>query len=190
MEISIVDLSNNHTLLKDRVLWYDGDSTVSADKITSTLTRDGNASGLFVDKLSEDIKQYNRFVLPDQQISIKKECGDIELSWLIPDEFVTIDVQEYVTQLFMDEVSDGYTDQQIQIRIKRILDEFVLYKELKLFAVLRTLIYIINTLNEHQVVWGVGRGSAVASYVLYLMGVHDVDSVEYELNITDFLRIE
>jgi len=38
------------------------------------------------------------------------------------------------------------------------------------------------------VIWGVGRGSSVASYVLYLLGVHRIDSMFYDLDVAEFLR--
>ena len=41
---------------------------------------------------------------------------------------------------------------------------------------------------ENRVIWGVGRGSSVASYVLYKLGIHRVDSMFYELDIDEFLR--
>ena len=65
-----------------------------------------------------------------------------------------------------------------------------LYQKLGLIDILRTLIFVINTLIENNIVWGVGRGSSVSSYVLYLIGVHDVDSFQYGLNIEEFLRTE
>jgi DNA polymerase III alpha subunit len=37
-------------------------------------------------------------------------------------------------------------------------------------------------------VWGVGRGSSVASYVLFLIGVHRIDSMKYNLDYKEFLR--
>jgi DNA polymerase III alpha subunit len=54
--------------------------------------------------------------------------------------------------------------------------------------VLKCLKYIIDTLRNNNLIWGVGRGSSVASYVLYLMGVHKVDSIKYDLNPEEFLR--
>ena len=35
---------------------------------------------------------------------------------------------------------------------------------------------------------GVGRGSSVASYILYLIGVHRIDSIKYNLDWKEFLR--
>ena len=54
-----------------------------------------------------------------------------------------------------------------------------------LFPVLKVLIYIIDTMRKNNLVWGIGRGSSVASYVLYLIGVHKVDS-KYNLDIKEF----
>lgn len=39
----------------------------------------------------------------------------------------------------------------------------------------------INKFKEDGVIWGVGRGSSCASYVLYLLDVHCVDSIAYDI---------
>ena len=54
--------------------------------------------------------------------------------------------------------------------------------------VLRYLKYLVDTMRKHKIVWGVGRGSSVASYCLFLIGVHRVDSVLYQLDIKEFLK--
>jgi DNA polymerase III alpha subunit len=43
-------------------------------------------------------------------------------------------------------------------------------------------------MKANNIIWGVGRGSSVASYVLYLLEVHRVDSMYYNLDIREFLR--
>jgi DNA polymerase III alpha subunit len=48
--------------------------------------------------------------------------------------------------------------------------------------------YVVDTLRANNVVWGVGRGSSVASYVLFIIGVHKIDSVKYDLDWREFLR--
>jgi DNA polymerase III alpha subunit len=57
-----------------------------------------------------------------------------------------------------------------------------------MFDLLFYLKYLVDTLRENKVVWGVGRGSSVASYVLYLIGIHKIDSIKYDLDITEFLK--
>jgi DNA polymerase III alpha subunit len=66
--------------------------------------------------------------------------------------------------------------------------ELTEFETRNLFPVLRILIYIIETMRKHKLVWGVGRGSSVASYVLYLLGVHKIDSLKYNLDINEFLK--
>jgi len=43
-------------------------------------------------------------------------------------------------------------------------------------------------MRNNHVIWGVGRGSSVASYVLYKLGVHRIDSLFYDLSVDEFLR--
>ena len=146
---------------------------------------------LFVEELTKDIEQFNRFVSGDEKISVKGSVRDLDFSWAIPKEFRELDVEEFVINKLIDETDTlplTNVTQEIDIRRDRVATELNLYKTQELYDILRTLIYIINTLQSNNIVWGVGRGSSVSSYVLYLIGVHDVDSVAYELDITDFLR--
>jgi DNA polymerase III alpha subunit len=64
----------------------------------------------------------------------------------------------------------------------------LLFQERNLFDLLRYLKYLVDTLRANNMIWGVGRGSSVASYVLYLLGVHRIDSMFYDLDPTEFLR--
>ena len=72
--------------------------------------------------------------------------------------------------------------------LQRCGQELLLYQERNLFDLLRYLKYLVDTMTQNQVIWGVGRGSSVASYVLYLLGVHRIDSMFYDLEPTEFLR--
>jgi DNA polymerase III alpha subunit len=66
--------------------------------------------------------------------------------------------------------------------------ELAMYKERGLFPVLQLLIWIVDTMRKHNLVWGVGRGSSVSSYLLYILGVHKVNSHKYRLDIKEFLK--
>ena len=74
--------------------------------------------------------------------------------------------------------------------VERISIELEMYRARNLYPVLRVLIYIIDTMRKHDIVWGVGRGSSVASYVLYILGIHKIDSLKYNLDIKEFLKDE
>ena len=70
----------------------------------------------------------------------------------------------------------------------RVSQELELYIKHEIYDVLHVMKYIVDTLRENNVVWGVGRGSSVASYVLYLIGVHKIDSIKYKLPIEEFFK--
>jgi DNA polymerase III alpha subunit len=70
----------------------------------------------------------------------------------------------------------------------RVEQELAMYNERGLYPILQLLIYIIDTMRKYNLVWGVGRGSSVSSYILYLLGVHKVDSHKYNLDIKEFLK--
>lgn len=174
------------TQLKDRTLWFDGDSTYPANKI-STALMDNIVP--FVDELNDEIRQYNNLVSADKQIKIKTENRSFDFQWIIPDEYKNLNVVDYVTDRLMTQHEEKtFPEDELIERANRVSQELILYKKHGVDDVLRVLIFVINTLTNQGVVWGVGRGSSVSSYVLYLIGVHDVDSVKYGLNITDFLH--
>jgi DNA polymerase III alpha subunit len=72
----------------------------------------------------------------------------------------------------------------------RLLQEIELYRNHNLIPVLRAMKYVVDTLRSNNIVWGVGRGSSVASYVLFIIGVHKIDSVKYKLPINEFFKGE
>ena len=84
---------------------------------------------------------------------------------------------------------EGYLVEQCpKENYQRLLEELQLYKSHNMIPVLLTIKYIVDTLRKNNIVWGVGRGSSVASYVLFLIGVHKVDSVKYKLPINEFFK--
>ena len=98
-------------------------------------------------------------------------------SWHMPDEYRQLDIAEYILSLCD---SDA--------KLQRCGQELLLFQERNLFDLLRYLKYLVDTLKANHMIWGVGRGSSVASYVLYLLGVHRIDSIFYDLDPSEFLR--
>lgn len=98
-------------------------------------------------------------------------------NWHMPDAYKTLDIAAHVLSLCR-------SDAELQ----RCGAELMLYQERGLFDLLRYLKYLVDVMRENNIVWGVGRGSSVASHVLYLLGVHRIDSLHYNLHIQEFLR--
>lgn len=149
--------------------------------------------GIFVNELTDDIVQYNKFVPASERIKVKTQCNPLRFQWNVSDEAMSIDVEEYIKdklEKHCEELGlfDSDDSRQLIKRTRRVAQELKLYHKYNAIDILKVLIYIINTLSDSRVVWGVGRGSSVSSYVLFLIGVHDVDSVYYHLDVEDFLH--
>ena len=69
------------------------------------------------------------------------------------------------------------------------MEELEAFTRRGMHTLLRYMIYLVDFMRENNIVWGVGRGSSVASYVLYLIGVHRIDSIQYDLDWREFLEI-
>jgi DNA polymerase III alpha subunit len=99
-------------------------------------------------------------------------------NWFIPNEYKQLDIEEFlVTQC----PEQNYL---------RLIEELALFKQNNMIPVLKTMKYVVDTLRANNIVWGVGRGSSVSSYVLYLIGIHKIDSVKYALPIDEFFKGE
>jgi DNA polymerase III alpha subunit len=98
-------------------------------------------------------------------------------NWHMPDEFKNLNLEDYLQKMCS-------TAQEQQ----RVTQELLEFKKRGMFPVLQFLIYLVDICRKNKIVLGVGRGSSVASYVLYLIGVHKVDSIKYDLDIKEFLK--
>jgi DNA polymerase III alpha subunit len=68
------------------------------------------------------------------------------------------------------------------------MEELDEYEMRGMLPLLQYMIYLVDFMRENDIVWGVGRGSSVASYVLYIIGVHRINSIQYDLDWKEFLR--
>jgi DNA polymerase III alpha subunit len=109
--------------------------------------------------------------------SIQEFDRRLQQTWHMPDNYKQLDIAQHILDLCT-------TDAELQ----RCGHELLLYQERDLFNLLRFLKYLVDVMTENQVIWGVGRGSSVSSYVLYKLGVHKINSMFYELDVEEFLR--
>ena len=106
--------------------------------------------------------------------------GVCQSEWFMPDEYNKINVFEYVLNK-----AETPCPQDVQ---DRIWEELYAFQDRDMHDLLRYMIYLVDFMRDNKIVWGVGRGSSVASYVLYLIGVHRVNSIQYGLDWREFLR--
>jgi DNA polymerase III alpha subunit len=98
-------------------------------------------------------------------------------NWFMPEEYKTYDIVDYL-----------YCECRTIKQKDRVTEELKLYAQHNMIYLLKYIKYLVDTMRKNNIVWGVGRGSSVASYVLYLLGVHKIDSIKYELDINEFLK--
>jgi DNA polymerase III alpha subunit len=110
------------------------------------------------------------------QLSINEFDQICQQDWFLPDSYKNMDIEEFLVNVCPKE------------NYQRLADELQEFKTRNMLPLLRVLKYLVDTFRENQVVWGVGRGSSVASYALFLIGIHKIDSVKYNLDWREFLR--
>jgi DNA polymerase III alpha subunit len=98
-------------------------------------------------------------------------------NWFFPKEYQNFDIAKFVLEQCKNDAE-----------LQRAGEELLMYQERDLFMLLRYLKYLVDTMRKHKIVWGVGRGSSVSSFVLYLIGVHRINSLYYDLQISEFLK--
>jgi hypothetical protein len=171
------------TELHGRTLWADGISVVTPDQVEAALTAGIPLSSLAVTELNDELRKLNKF--SDHKLLIKTGLSkSFPPEWSFPKEYKYLELNNYVLKL-ADRVK---RDELYELRLTRLADEYELFLAHDLGNVLRALIYIIDELRKNKIVWGVGRGSSCSSYLLYLIGLHAVDPVRFEIPITDFIR--
>ena len=150
-----------------------------ADKCHVVLCEESDDVDKFNEAMEEQgLSKLQKYIPLD--VDQKTFDGVCQSEWFMPDAYKAINVYEYVLQK-----AETPCPQHIQYRIWEELDAF---KERDMLNLLRYMIYLVDFMREHNIVWGVGRGSSVASYVLYLIGVHKIDSIQYGLDWREFLR--
>jgi DNA polymerase III alpha subunit len=111
-----------------------------------------------------------------QDLTIPEFDKQHQKQWFMPDNYFP-NLIEYLY--------DSCTTDEQRNRVSQELELFVQHNMLGLLFYLK---YLVDTMQENNIVWGVGRGSSVASYCLYLIGIHKIDSIKYGLDITEFLK--
>jgi DNA polymerase III alpha subunit len=112
-----------------------------------------------------------------EEVSVELFDQAQQKQWNMPVEYLELDIVAHILGLC-----------KTQAELQRVGKELLLYQERDLFNLLRYLKYFVDTMRANNIVWGLGRGSSTASYVLYLLGVHRIDSLFYDLTIEEFLK--
>jgi DNA polymerase III alpha subunit len=139
---------------------------------------------IYCDK-SQDIKKLSEISdiglrhIDDEIYSISIEDFDdiCKKNWFIPEDYKKLDIAKWI-------IDQCQNDEEIS----RAGEELAEFQERNMIPLLQWLKYLVDTCRANNIVWGVGRGSSVSSFVLFLIGVHKIDPIKYNLDWQDFLR--
>lgn len=110
-------------------------------------------------------------------ISLEEFDQNQQNNWKMPEQYKNIDIAKFVLDQCKSEAE-----------LQRAGEELLIFQEKNMFPLLQYLKYLVDTMRQHNIVWGVGRGSSVASFVLFLLGVHKINSLYYDLHIGEFIK--
>jgi DNA polymerase III alpha subunit len=148
-----------------------------------------NMADLYLDDKNL-VNQYNRAIyenadkIPELHTIDSTPFDNVKLfdksnqcDWFMPKEYRDFEIVGFL-------LDQTQNEEQYQ----RVVTELELFIQHNMIDLLKYLKYLVDAMRENKIVWGVGRGSSVASYCLYLLGVHKIDSIKYNLDIKEFLK--
>lgn len=176
MENQVINLGN-------RIIDTDGNVVYCIDALIELLYNGEIPSEILFPYNNEDVLLFNKFSyenfddilykLPEKLLTTKERQND----WFFPDYYKEINLEDYFLNLC-----------QTDIEKQRVIEETKLYNEKGFDNFLRFCIFFSDKIKENNWVIGVGRGSSCESYLLYLLKIHLVDSIKYNLDIKEFLK--
>jgi len=109
-------------------------------------------------------------------VDVKEFDQLLQSEWFMPNDAKNFDIESHIIS-----ITPVGCEQRVQ-------EELAAFKQHGYLNLLKFLHYLVQNMRSSSMLWGVGRGSSVASYVLYLLGVHRIDSIQYGLDWREFLR--
>jgi len=175
-----IDILGNVIIKKENIieLFYEKDNLI-------------NSSNIFFENCSE-VEKYNQEVdkninnkslrlKTEKDINYEKNLQELidkkSKKWFIPEIYQKIDIENWF-----------YSKNLNEKERKRISDELKLFKKYDLYDLLKLLIYISDVIKEKKLVTGVGRGSSVSCFCLYVIGIHRINPIEYDLDYNEFFK--
>lgn len=169
------------TVLEDRLLLANGTSVVEPEHVADLFLLGLSPSCILITEENEDTRQFN--LRADDELRVFNETQPIELdyTWRLPEKYMKLNLEEYFLQLLEERnASDA--------AYERTVAELEQVEKYGFEMGLRTIIYVVDRFRATNTVWGVGRGSSCASYLLFLLGLHCVDPIKYNIPFSEFFH--
>lgn len=137
-----------------------------------------NTENFLVDN-SNDVLLYNQFSSShlDNHFYKLPNHEERKNQWFYPEELNSLDLKQFFYSLCKTDIEKERVDNELKVYTEKNFDKF-----------LRYCIYLSYVITQNHLVIGCGRGSSCASYLLFLLGLHKVNPIEYNLDIYEFLK--
>lgn len=176
-------ISDYRNIDQNGVVTYDLDGVIE-----SFLTGEYNKEVLLsnnkiTDEFNKNLKfnslndEYKKNKLKEYKFDDSGEFDKNHQIWIIPEEYLVMDIETYIIEL-----ADTMEE------LDRIKQELEIFKKHDYLNVLRAMKYISDTLISKDITYGVGRGSSVASYILFKLKIHRIDCLKYQIPFEEFLE--
>lgn len=165
-----------------------GDIVISRDDAINHILEGSDIDGIIIDD-EDEVAHYNHMkhvidsTLPTINAPVEyKTSPDNHLKrlsnkWTIPSNYIYMDIVSYLIERCTTDVE--------KVRVTEELVEFEKRKELD---ILKVMVYIVDKFRENNIVWGVGRGSSVSCFCLYLIGINKINPLVYDISYTEFFK--
>jgi DNA polymerase III alpha subunit len=146
-----------------------------------------NFQNLFLDRETSD--QFNNSarinrdsfeklnIYTDTDINLEDFDFGNQSNWFMPKKYKELNMTDWLLERCSTDIEKT-----------RVTQELTLFIRHNMLSILQYLKYLVDVMRENNILWGVGRGSSVASYCLYLIGIHKINSIKYNLDIDEFLK--
>lgn len=170
--------------IKNRQILDDGTVICSSAALTEVLYSGENLSGLYCDNEADQQEWNAAQKLCDTneigpKFCVEKQYQNINWNqyWFTPAKYQEINIKDYCINLCK-------TNEEIN-RVNLEISEF---EKRNMIPLMQHLIYCRDIWIKNNIVWGVGRGSSVSSFVLYLIGINKINPLKYNLDISEWLK--
>jgi DNA polymerase III alpha subunit len=163
--------------LEDRILLNNGTSIVTDEYAVRKLLEGGELPSHIIVGKSDDSDLYD--LMYKSNISISEINEEVT-----PKIICDMHYGDIIDELIGTHRDD--TDESLhKDRLAKEIDFFVKSDNMSLLGSIKAL---IKQFKSDNIVWGVGRGSSCASYVLYLLEVHDVNPILFSIPFSEFSK--
>jgi len=170
--------------LGNRVMHDDGTVICTSAAIVEMLYSGRNIDGVLCDRAEDQIEWANAardcdtdWIGPVHATGPCYQGVDWFQHWLTPEPYSSIDLRSWCIERCASEIEVN--------RANREIDEF---ESRGMVSIMKHLIYCADMWRQQGVVWGVGRGSSVCSFVLHLIGINRINPIEHGLDIGEWLK--